>query len=404
MAFQVTRDREELYRLIVGQLRFDGLEAVAGALAKAIHPNFSAVPSPRLAALIQQALLREQQGDAREDEEGSQSLDLDSMGPGGTRPAANYKTVFVTAHKGPCRAAAFSRDGKMAATAASDASIKLLDTQRMLSKQESGEGDTRPVIRTLFDHTQPITCVAFHPNDPYLVSGGEDSVFKVYDLSKMNQKRAAKTINEIAPIRSLAFHPAGKHLLVATDHPVIRLYDFATMQCYATAGSRDNHTGCVTSVCMGSDGRSYASGSTDGQIKVWDIMSSRCVATWTDAHSGAEVDSVCLSSNMKYLLSLGKDNSARLWDVASGRVINTFEVPHNKFTSCAAFSHTEDFMFVPDESNNHIVVFDTRTGERVRSLHGHTDTVRSIATNSNVPGFLSAADDYRARFWVHEAI
>jgi WD40 repeat protein len=43
----------------------------------------------------------------------------------------SYLTKFVTTHKGPCRAAAFSPDGTQAATGSADASIKLLEVEKM---------------------------------------------------------------------------------------------------------------------------------------------------------------------------------------------------------------------------------------------------------------------------------
>ena len=48
--------------------------------------------------------------------------------------ASEYETCYVTSHKGPCRVATYSRDGQLIATGSADASIKILDTERMLAK------------------------------------------------------------------------------------------------------------------------------------------------------------------------------------------------------------------------------------------------------------------------------
>lgn len=39
---------------------------------------------------------------------------------------AMYETAYVTSHKGPCRAGAFSVDGQLIATGSVDASIKVI--------------------------------------------------------------------------------------------------------------------------------------------------------------------------------------------------------------------------------------------------------------------------------------
>ena len=51
-----------------------------------------------------------------------------------TPEAANYETVYVTSHKDPCKTTAYSYDGQFAATGSVDASIKLLDVDKMLIK------------------------------------------------------------------------------------------------------------------------------------------------------------------------------------------------------------------------------------------------------------------------------
>merc|ERR1712038_602769 len=89
--------------------------------------------------------------------------DVDVIAP---EPAL-YETAYVTSHKGSCRAGAFTTDGLLCATGSMDASIKVLDVERMLAKsskdnqppgsrqsQESESG--HPVIRTLYDHFEVI--------------------------------------------------------------------------------------------------------------------------------------------------------------------------------------------------------------------------------------------------------
>lgn len=63
----------------------------------------------------------------------------------------------MTAHKGACRAAAFSTDGSLFATGSEDSSIKILDVEKIMSRSETdiaeGAADGQhPVIRTLYDH------------------------------------------------------------------------------------------------------------------------------------------------------------------------------------------------------------------------------------------------------------
>lgn len=151
--------------------------------------------------------------------------DVQTMSP----EASEYETCYVTSHKGPCRVATYSRDGQLIATGSADASIKILDTERMLAKSampievrtaaedrcslswsccvnslflcqvmmnETAQQnmENHPVIRTLYDHVDEVTCLAFHPTEQILASGSRDYTLKLFDYSKPSAKRAFKYI------------------------------------------------------------------------------------------------------------------------------------------------------------------------------------------------------------------
>lgn len=85
------------------------------------------------------------------------------------------------------------------ATGSVDASIKILDVERMLAKSapeemETGRGEQQghPVIRTLYDHTDEVSFLEFHPKEPVLASGSRDCTVKLFDISKASVKKAHK--------------------------------------------------------------------------------------------------------------------------------------------------------------------------------------------------------------------
>ena len=88
-------------------------------------------------------------------------LEFETELPSSAPEPALYETAYVTSHNGHCRAGAFSPDGNLCATGSVDASIKVLDVDRMLAKSNQDavgapknqqEQQGHPVIRTLYDH------------------------------------------------------------------------------------------------------------------------------------------------------------------------------------------------------------------------------------------------------------
>jgi cleavage stimulation factor subunit 1 len=154
---------------------------------------------------------------------GSTGLDFDyeSDKVPTTPSIAQYETCYVTSHKAPCRSAAFDNQGTVIATGSVDASIKILDIDRMLAKSfnsnnqentneinsQQQTAENHPVIRTLYDHADEITTLAFHPFEPILASGSRDYTVKFFEYAKPSTKKAFKCIQEVEPVRCLSFHP-----------------------------------------------------------------------------------------------------------------------------------------------------------------------------------------------------
>lgn len=217
----------------------------------------------------------------------------------------SYETAYVTSHKQACRAGAFSFDGSLVATGSVDASIKILDVERMLAKSapediEPGrEQQGHPVIRTLYDHTDEVSYLEFHPKEHILASASRDGTVKLFDIAKPSVKKAHKVFTDCEPVLCLSFHPTGDYVAIGTEHNVLRVYDVHTAQCFVSAIPSQQHKAGVTCVKYSPTAKLYATGSYDGDIKVWDGVSGRCINTIAEAHGGAAICSLEFTRNGK---------------------------------------------------------------------------------------------------------
>lgn len=407
------RERDLMYRMIISQMLHDGFNDIAGQLGKAVSAVPDCCPSNRLQHVVQLGLRHEpDRGESKLAEETAPGTGIDlefdtdvqTLAP----EAAQYETCYVTAHKGECQIAAWSKDGQLVATGSADASIKILDVERMLAKSaqaDHNQVESHPVIRTLYDHIEDVTALDFHPTLPILVSGSNDYTVKFFDYSKSAVKRAFRSVREAEQVRCLNFHPSGDFLLVGTQHPTLRLYDVNTMQCFVSSNPNDQHEAAINAVQYSPQANVYTTCSNDGTIKLWDGVSNRCVNTFKDAHGGSEVCSVQFSRNGKYLLTSGKDSLVKLWELSTSRVLITYTgagMEKQNHRTQAVFNHTEDYVFFPDERTTSLCCWDSRNAERNKLLSlGHNNVVRCIVHSPTSPGFMTCSDDYRARFWYY---
>jgi cleavage stimulation factor subunit 1 len=270
------------------------------------------------------------------------------------------------------------------------------------TQQQSAEN--HPVIRTLYDHADEITTLAFHPFEPILASGSRDYTVKFFEYAKPSTKKAFKCIQEAEQIRCINFHPNGDWLLVATQHPTLRLYKVETSQCFVSGNPSDQHKLPITCVEWSPNARVFATSSKDGSIKLWDAVSNKCINTFADAHSHQEVCSVTFTRNSKYLLSSGKDSVVRLWELSTARCLIAYtgagSAGKQEKRTQAVFNHSEDFIFYPDEKTTTLCCWDARNAVRQKLLSlGHNGVVKCIVHSPSAPHFISCSDDFRARFW-----
>ncbi|XP_038221132.1 cleavage stimulation factor subunit 1 [Zerene cesonia] len=415
----VVKNRELLYRMIISQLYYDGFQPIAATLSAAVHADPPCPPSDRLLNLMMVGLQHEPDRKDRlaassgaEHLLGTTGFDLEfEMDASSLAPEpATYETAYVTSHKMACRAGAFSSCGQLVATGSVDASIKILDVERMLAKSAPEEVDPgreqqgHPVIRTLYDHTDEITALDFHPREQILVSASRDCCIKLFDITKASAKKAYKSITDAEQVLCVAFHPLGDHIIASTTHPVIRLYDVTTSQCFVCPVPSHHHKKQVNSIKFSPNGKYFASGSADGSVKLWDTVSNRCFNTFKNAHDGSEVCSVAFTRNSKYLLTSGMDSSIKLWELASSRCLIQYTgagtTGKQEHHAQAVFNHTEDYAMFPDEATTSLCTWHSRSASRCQLMSlGHNGAVRYIVHSGTAPAFLTCSDDYRARFW-----
>ena len=108
-------------------------------------------------------------------------------------------------------------------------------------------------------------------------------------------------------VYSAAFHPSGDYVVAGTEHHMVRklqsccwsvaedcvtslclaqahIYDVESLQCFTPSVSESHHVGGINQVRCAADGKQFATAGKDGTVKLWDIVSSKCIATLDSAH------------------------------------------------------------------------------------------------------------------------
>ena len=216
---------------------------------------------------------------------------------------------------------AYSPNGASLVSGSKDGTIRLWDTATYQFKASlTGYPDA----------------IAFSPDSNKLAIASQDKKIRLYDA--VNGEHQLTLTEHTDEIYNLVFNPDGRTFAGIGGDSTIRLWDAVTGEHLQTI---IGHTRSVSSISFSSDGSRLATagnGAPDGPsgdkiIRIWNAQSGDLQSTlkvpigrWLNASYRKRIDAVSYSPDGKTLASASEDGTIRLWDVGSAKPrLITFE-------------------------------------------------------------------------------
>jgi WD40 repeat protein len=293
---------------------------------------------------------------------------------------------------------AFSPDGRRLAAGGENNSVKVWDLT------------TREAVHTLWGHTEAILNVTFSPNGRRLISAGWDREVRVWDLDQPDA--SARPRDVFAPrwkfdgfstsAAAIALSPDGSRLAIGgpTGDGHVRIYDMTTGRLLLTLMGDYR----ITSVAFSADGRRLVAVGHDKVVRLWDTTTGDEVLSLR-GHADI-IGHVLFSPDGQRLASVSADGTVRVWDAspmgAGGDSLGrTLGGPDDgEFFGVAFNPHPKDSPLVASASaDRSIKLWNSQTGEVVRTFRGHTQAVLCVAFSPDGRQLLSGSMDRTVRLW-----
>ncbi|XP_039265329.2 F-box/WD repeat-containing protein 7-like isoform X2 [Styela clava] len=141
--------------------------------------------------------------------------------------------------------------------------------------------------------------------------------------------------------------------------------------------------------CLQFSGTRIVSGSDDNTLKVWSVVSGKCLRTLT-GHTGG-VWASQMRKNM--IISGSTDRTLKIWNADTGNCVHTL-YGHTSTVRCMAL---HDNIVVSGSRDATLRVWDVDTGECLHVLSGHMAAVRCVCYDGKL--VVSGAYDYNVKVW-----
>jgi len=203
----------------------------------------------------------------------------------------------------------------------------------------------------------------------------------------------------------IALSPDGQKVVSGGPTGDLKLWDINTSKLIA---EWTGNTDYVTSVCWSQDGGRVMSGSIDGTARVWDVESGKTVLAIETELS--EVKAAIYSPDMTMIATGGDSEDLKefikIWDAKTGKLITNLK-GHAGRVYCLAWT-ADGSATEHEEMKNTLIsgsldfsirTWNTTTWQQIHVLTGHTSVVSGIAISPNGPILASASWDKTARLW-----
>ncbi|KAL7934345.1 putative WD-repeat protein [Trichoderma chlorosporum] len=256
------------------------------------------------------------------------------------------------------------------------------------------ERDWTPCLQTLYGHTWLINSVVFSTDSKLLASGSSDRTIRIWDVATGS---CVQMLKDTVHNQSVAFSSDSNLLASASEQRdgTINIWDITTG---SLAQTLTGHGDTVHKVAFSPNSKVLVSQS-HRVIHIWDVATRSCVRKV----SCSSITGVVFSPDSRLLaFSLGsevfpggreEEYTIQIWNVATWSCIKTFNglghhfklvafSPDSKFLASASrfpgtppnepVTISPDWKYVASGSYVIIRIWDTRAGNCIRMLEGHS--------------------------------
>jgi WD40 repeat protein len=234
-------------------------------------------------------------------------------------------------------------------------------------------------LRVLAGHKDVVSGVAFHPQEPLLLTASQDKTLRLWDWRTGELKREFTGHSE--GVTAVAFAGDGQSFFSASRDRTLRKFNLDGGKAELTySGQRDE----VLALAVAPESGQVLSGGLDRGLSFW---SPRTAERTRLQPGGGVIYDLAVSARGQLAATVGQESTLRLWNVAGGSIVRAIPTPGPQ----TAVALTADGGRVAAGGSDGVVrLWETRAGRPLATLFAQG--LRTWLIHSPDGYFAAAAD------------
>lgn len=238
-----------------------------------------------------------------------------------------------------------------------------------------------------------VKCCTFHINSNLLIVGFSNGEFRLYEMPEFVMVQQLSMGQN--PVNTVSVNNSGEWLAFCSSKlGQLLVYEW---QSESYILKQQGHFDATNSLTYSPDGSRVVTAAEDGKIKVWDVASGFCLATFEE-HTSA-VTAVQFAKKGQVLFSASLDGTVRAWDLIRYRNFRVFTATERVQFTCLAVEPSGEVVSAGSTDSFDVFVWSVQTGQLLDTLSGHEGPVSCLAFSMENAVLASASWDKTIRIW-----
>jgi WD40 repeat protein/Na+-transporting methylmalonyl-CoA/oxaloacetate decarboxylase gamma subunit len=297
------------------------------------------------------------------------------------------KVKMLIGHADAAYSVNFSSDGQWLVSSSKDKSVRVWDIN-------SGE-----TLHELHGHQDIIYGVNFLKGNNYLISGGNDQTLRLWDSN--NEFSLQVLQGHRGGINDIAIYPKSEKefwVFSASDDGTVRRWDITFPLPYEKKVQQIDLPGNPFSVAISPSGEQIAVGFEDGVLRLYSFPKMTLLGEQKQAHH-KEIRCLRFTNDSQLLASGSYDGQTKLWEVNTEgqlKLKQTINEGAGEIYAVSFSPHGE--VLATARNDGQIGLFTLKTKEK-QSFKAHEGGVLSVTFDNSGTRLLSGGRDEYTRLW-----